>query len=250
MEVPGLGLVKGEWDLRPGVRAYLGNVELRGKRVLELGTASGYLCFEMERQGAEVIAYDLSPAQDWDVVPYARTDNEAWKAERKKHIERLNNAWRFAHAALGSKARVVYGSVYEVPESIGPVDVATFGSILLHVRDPFLALQKALALTRETVIVTDLLPHGYRAYAAARSLAEKVPVPRVQRMAKLSKNYAEFVPDAARGEPREVWWNLTPDVVARMIAVLGFEDVEVTFHTQRYLETDAKMFTVVGRRRR
>ncbi|HEY4442105.1 MAG TPA: hypothetical protein VGN14_16725, partial [Candidatus Elarobacter sp.] len=62
MELPGVGTVEGEWDLRTGVDAYLGGEELRGKRVLEIGTASGFLCFAMERRGAEVIGYDLDPA--------------------------------------------------------------------------------------------------------------------------------------------------------------------------------------------
>ena len=41
-----------------------------------------------------------------------------------------------------SKAKVVYGTVYEIPEEIGRVEVATFGSVLRHVRDPFLALRR------------------------------------------------------------------------------------------------------------
>src|SRR6516225_6733673 len=74
MDIPGHGLVEGEWDLRDNPAAYLGNVDVSGKRVLEIGTASGFLCFYMERQGAEVIAYDISEHQAWDLVPYARCD--------------------------------------------------------------------------------------------------------------------------------------------------------------------------------
>jgi hypothetical protein len=36
MEIPGYGLLRGDWDLRRGVDDYLGNVEFTGKRVLEL----------------------------------------------------------------------------------------------------------------------------------------------------------------------------------------------------------------------
>ena len=46
MTIPGYGLVRGPWDHREGVDAYLGNVDLQGKRVLEVGTASGFFCFE------------------------------------------------------------------------------------------------------------------------------------------------------------------------------------------------------------
>ena len=60
MEIPGWGEVRGEWDLRGGEAAYLGNVDLKDKRVLELGAASGFLSFYMERQGADVVGYDPS----------------------------------------------------------------------------------------------------------------------------------------------------------------------------------------------
>ena len=52
MDLPGHGTVEGMFDLRGAVDEYLGGVDLRGKRVLELGTADGFLCFEMERRGA------------------------------------------------------------------------------------------------------------------------------------------------------------------------------------------------------
>ncbi len=37
MDIPGVGPVEGAWDLRPGVDAYLGGVDVRGQRVVELG---------------------------------------------------------------------------------------------------------------------------------------------------------------------------------------------------------------------
>ena len=59
IDVPGVGTIPGEWDLRAGVEDYLGKVTFAGKRVLELGTASGFLCFEMEKRGAAVVAFDV-----------------------------------------------------------------------------------------------------------------------------------------------------------------------------------------------
>ena len=53
MEIPGHGLVTGQWDLRGGVDDYLGKVAFAGQRVLEIGPASGFLTFEMEKRGAE-----------------------------------------------------------------------------------------------------------------------------------------------------------------------------------------------------
>jgi 2-polyprenyl-3-methyl-5-hydroxy-6-metoxy-1,4-benzoquinol methylase len=60
MEIPGYGLVQGPWDLRPAIDQYLGRYNFRGKRILDVGTASGFLTFSMEKAGAEVVSYDLS----------------------------------------------------------------------------------------------------------------------------------------------------------------------------------------------
>ena len=50
--------------------------------------------------------------------------------------------------ANNSSANVMYGTVYQIPEAIGRFDVGTLGSILLHLRDPFLAMQQGPNCTR------------------------------------------------------------------------------------------------------
>lgn len=156
MDVPGYGVQAGQWDLRAGVADYLGRVDLRGRRVLEIGTASGFLCFTMEAQGAQVVAVDLDEHQSWDHVPHTRYYGQVDTASGfRAHVHRLNNAWWLAHRAFHSTAQVVYSRADALPASIGAVDVTLFASVLLHIRDPFLALERAAALTRETMIVTD-----------------------------------------------------------------------------------------------
>ena len=100
MEIPGYGLVQGPWDIRGGVDDYLGNVDLNGKRVLEVGTASGFLCYTMEGRGADVVAYDLSDKQSWDVVPYAQYDHTSFDSDRREHLRKLNNSWWLGHGAF------------------------------------------------------------------------------------------------------------------------------------------------------
>lgn len=233
MDIPGYGLVEGPWDLRDAPHDYVGRIKLDGKRVLEIGTASGFLCFFMESKGAEVVAYDLSEDDAWDIVPYARYDADALLARRKEVIRRLNNGYWLAHAAHGSSGKVVYGTVYEIPEAIGAVDVTTFGAVLRHLRDPFLALQRALALTRETVVVT-----------ANPSLRFSAPQMLFGRL----KPAMAFLPEFTRCEPTESWWHLTPDTVQKFIGVLGFERSRVTYHVQRYNGRRRMMYTVVGHR--
>ena len=59
IDLPGHGIIKDEWDLRTGLDSYLGHIQLTGKRVLEIGTANGFLCFEMEKRGAEMVAVEF-----------------------------------------------------------------------------------------------------------------------------------------------------------------------------------------------
>jgi SAM-dependent methyltransferase len=156
MDIPGYGTTTGEWDLRGREAEYLGNVSFKGKRVLEIGTASGHLCFYMERMGADVVAFDLSEEQTWDMVPYADYDYGKAIKTRKEQIRRINNAFWLAHKAFNSKADVMYGTIYNIPPNLGKFDVCTFCSILLHLPEPFLALHRALRNVTETVIITDL----------------------------------------------------------------------------------------------
>jgi hypothetical protein len=236
VDLPGYGLLEGEWDLRAGIRAYLGDVSFPGQRVLEIGTASGFVCFHMESQGAEVVAYDLSEEQSQDIVPFARYDHRKAAAAHKDHIRKINNAYWLGHRAHQSRARVVYGTVYAIPEAIGPVDIATFGCVLLHVRDPFLALANAARLTRETMIVTE--PLVIRSWLK-RLLLRQAAGPCMR-----------FYPQFQTGEPKETWWIFTPDIIQSFLGVLGFEQTQVTYHTQPFRRRPVNLFTVVGRRPR
>jgi hypothetical protein len=271
VDVPGWGHYPGEWDLRANVDAYLGNVLLAGKRVLEMGTASGYLCFEIEKRGAEVVAFDLEPGGKVDLVPLAsHPDLPGMFAGTSQLLGQLHSSYWFCHKAFRSKAKVVYGRVYELPAAIGTVDVCTFGSILLHLRDPFLALANALRLTRGTVVVTDCLHNlpwedtlmGRPAPAPPRSRLERAagrigrwfggrpaesPAARPGMIPAMT-----FLPDPAKPVAENhlnSWWFFTPAVIQRMLGVLGFERTEVSYHRQRYQQKyDLPLFTVVGHR--
>ena len=70
MSIPGVGEIVGLWDLRETVDDYLGRIDFAGKRVLEIGPASGFLTIEMERRGADVVAVELPDGVGWDFVPF------------------------------------------------------------------------------------------------------------------------------------------------------------------------------------
>ncbi|MBL8798327.1 MAG: class I SAM-dependent methyltransferase [Planctomycetia bacterium] len=234
LELPGHGIVEGEWDLRPNLDAYLGGVEFQGQRVLEVGTASGGVAFHLERQGAEVIAFDLSPERCTDIVPFHGDDLAARTERTRKHLERIRNGFWLAHAALESRVRRAEGTVYEIPEALGPVDATTFGSVLLHLRDPFLALTSAARLTRRTLIVTELLQ--LRTW---------------QRwLLKLSGTHGPvWLPDAQSGEPKHSWWYLPPELVRRWLNILGFTRARTTAHTQLFRGSPNQLYTIVAERK-
>jgi SAM-dependent methyltransferase len=228
MILPGIGTVQGNWDLNQNLRKYLGDVNFSEKRVLDVGCASGVLSFYMEQQGAEVISFDLDKNGDWDMVPFAKYKKLTYiRKDRKKIIDRLNNAYWLAHRLLDSKAKVVYGSVYAIPDAIGQVDISVYGSILLHLRDPFLALQSGLRLTRQVAIISEVLR---------------------DQQVKTTEPYLGFLPDARTVEPKDTWWDIRPEWVIAAIGVLGFEDTEIIYHTQRFEGRDIGCYTIVGRR--
>jgi len=106
--------------LRQGIDRYLGNVDFTGRRVLDVGAASGFLTFSVESRGADVVSYDLAPDDSWDIVPFAGADLTAYLGERRELTRKLNNAYWFCHRAIGSCARMVHGTLYAVRAASGP----------------------------------------------------------------------------------------------------------------------------------
>jgi SAM-dependent methyltransferase len=226
MELPGVGVVGGQWDLRRTIGDYLAGFRFASKRVLDVGAASGFPSFEMERRGAEVVSFDMSPDGQWDIVPLAGADLAAEFHHKRESWKALTNAYWFAHAALRSSAKVCYGDIYRLPDTLGTFDVAFLGSVLLHLQNPFEALRSAARRTRDALIVTE------PAY----------PAPGAQ---------MEFVP--TRHGPSDTWWRLSQGCVAQMMDVLGF-DIDSTTHSRHTLVDEKnprafEFFSVVGRRR-
>jgi SAM-dependent methyltransferase len=230
MDLPGHGTVAGEVDLRGCLDAYLGGVDVRGKRVLDIGTSSGFLCFEMERRGAEVVAFDLSEEFDGDAVPFAAVDMRERRHASRSSLRQFNDAFWLAHRALGSHARLVHGTGGAIPEAIGAVDVAVFGLLLPLFRDPIRALECGCRLTRETVIVTEVISRRWLPFYW------------------LGLPIGIFLPHPARPELHSSWWVLTPAVVRRALGVFGFEDSRVTHHRIQQFGRSARAFTIVARR--
>lgn len=196
---PGL-VTSGMFDLRPYVDRYGIPADLSGKRVLDVGTFEGFWAFELERRGAEVVALDVDSLQDLDWPPRLRPEGEEGPR---------GEGFRLAHEAFGSSVERVTSTVYEAtPEKLGgSFDLVFCGSVLIHVRDPMLALERFANLCRGDLILAD---------------------ERSRRLAMLPFGAAEF-----RGEtPWMTWWRPTAKTWLAMVRCAGFEDVrkQATFN--------------------
>lgn len=152
IEIPGLGVQQGPWDLRPGIAQYLGDVDFKNKRVLEIGTANGFVCFEMERRGADVVAFDLAEELTYDAPPLPDTylNLPAYRAD----LARIRNGWWLAHKRLRSKAKVLYGHANHLPRGLGHFDIGVIANVLQHLQDPVGAIMQ-LANLCDSIVVTE-----------------------------------------------------------------------------------------------
>jgi len=136
----------GWFDLRPVVDR-IPWPDVKGKRCLDVGTYDGFLAFELERRGAsEVVAADVAHHEDWDWPPRHR-------ALGPEHLAAVagekGRGFEIARDALGSKVERAWCSVYDLdPDVLGTFDVVTCGSLLLHLRDPFRALEAIRGMCR------------------------------------------------------------------------------------------------------
>ena len=234
MSLPTGEEIVGPWDLRGGEHAYVGGVEVAGRRVLEFGPASGYLTFWMEQAGASVVAFEAGFDRSVDVLPAAGADVAGTRAALMTYVDRIQNSWWYARGAFASSAQIAYGDIYALPGDIGAFDIALFGSILLHLRDPFGAIAEAARVTTEAIVVTDVLRGDSIDIDAPATL--------------------EFAPVGVTN--LSGWWAVSPSAVARMLQVLGFDDQHADLHTQRHYPEhdmsqdpiDVPLWTIVGRR--
>lgn len=158
IDLPGFGVQEGGWDLRGRFLDYVGSVDLAGKRVLDVGTASGFLSFESERHGAsEVVSFDLDTAERQTLLPFVGSpyveDYEAWCRAQTTSFMSWKKAYWLSHRVLHSRARVVYGDVYAPPAAIGTFDVVILGAILEHLVDPLSALRSIARLADDLLVI-------------------------------------------------------------------------------------------------
>jgi SAM-dependent methyltransferase len=228
MELPGFGLVRGQWDLRGRFDEYVGGVDVSGRSVLDVGAATGFLSFEAERRGASrVVSHDMSDVRQQALLPFKDKlyfqDHERWAELYGAEMERWKNAYWLCHRLLGSRAEVFYGSVYEIPPALGPFDVVLVGAVLEHLNDQISALASISRVAKETiVVVTPLL--------------------------QTEERVARFEPLASNPDYDFTWWTYSAGVYREVFAMLGFRVERITSSKYFYDHggTFEERFTVVA----
>lgn len=207
IDLPIYGLQLGKWDLRSGIEAYLGPAELRGRRVLEIGTSNGYVCFELERRGAEVVAFDLDETRTFDVN---RPISEEVRRDHLDGIRRRKNAWWLTHRLLGSRARVAYGHVNHLPAGLGEFDVGFIGNVLQHLQDPVGAVF-AVAQRCRSIVITEADWMAGRFDDLCGMVFYDAPGP-------------------------FSWYQVKPRLLEAALRRFGFDGFQLSRHTQLFLE--------------
>lgn len=227
MDLPGWGVVRGAWDLRGSVDEYLGHQDFVGKRVLEIGPASGFLTFEMERRGANVVSVEIADDPGWDWVPYPKTLLDPIKRAQPELMRLMKNGYWLAHRAYGSRALVHYGDAYNLPAALGEFDIAVIANVLLHTHSPLQIIEQCAARARAVVIVDMLF-----ADLEGAPICRLAPTPKI--------------------EGWGTWWQFSSDLFGQFLAVMGWQDIIKTTHIHDYHDEMGQRpfphFTLTARR--
>lgn len=206
-------VTKGTFDIRPYLSKYGFPDDLRGKRVLDVGRASGFFSFELEKRGASVIATDLPNPFCKDYV-----GGEITRSILKARFgEKDRNDFSTAHKALGSKVVAAVASLYDLSNALNErFDLVFVGSVLCHVRDPAGALHQVFAVTKESgrVIVANPIVRTWSRQALMRL-------------------------HGLDGESLTTWWLPNKQALEHLMRAAGFQNVR-TFSTFVLKSTDGK----------
>jgi tRNA (mo5U34)-methyltransferase len=205
--------IEGDYDLRGLLPKYGFPDRMDGMTVLDVGRGSGFFAFEFERRGAAVVATDIASFFDWDFV-----GGENEKTSRRQAVTNLEafsvreitGAFDFARSVKKSQVISKLINVYDLsPDVFGgdKFDLVFAGSILSHVRDPILALERLYSVTKHSCVVA----------------APVFDIPAVQ-------DYPMMSLVGTMDSDRRSWWVLNSRCLTEMLRCAGFAQVKIHSH--------------------
>ena len=180
VELPGGLVTPGQYDFRDALSAFPFPRDMRGMRVLDVGSATGFFAFEFARRGAQVVSVELPslyaldrfPGQDIAQIldkirqmmgPRAGETGEAARyTPEQMYFYLLEGPFEFCRKQLGARIERCYSTVYDLTaEKVGgAADLVFLGDILLHTLNPLEALAAAAPLARRTLVLAQVIPEA------------------------------------------------------------------------------------------
>jgi tRNA (mo5U34)-methyltransferase len=181
----GRGLVTpGSYDFRGSWPAFGFPRSMAGMRALDVGSATGFFAFELEKRGAQVTSVEVPSMADLDVFPGEDVRSTLAKLERMLPVHSvqtpeqldllfhrsslqefyhhfLDGPFLFCREVLHSNVARHYAPIYDLSAETlgGQFDWVFVGDVLLHTIHPLKALAAVASVCRGTLVIAQSLPH-------------------------------------------------------------------------------------------
>ena len=187
--------INGDYDMSKVLQYYNLPKNLNGASVLDIGTSTGFFASECARRGGHVTAIDIWPPETFNAIKNA----------------------------LGLEIEYVQKNIYDLDAAFGQFDLVICGSLLLHLRDIFGAIQKIREVCDGTAIVSTAAYNDTRCAHVA---------------------CCEFT--GARATDGDYWtyWRVNAAGLAKMLLASGFSSVSDPVHFTLQTEPDRHNYAV------
>jgi len=226
----GDGLVTpGSFDYRALIDHFGLPRAMQGLTALDVGSATGFFAFEMERRGASVVSVELPSLERWDCFPGESTAGiirkirerlpyhsilpheeiaETFRAMSDDELHRilLDGPFRFCHQRLNSRVERVYTTIYELGSALSGrhFDLVMLGDILVHSINPLEALASAARVCSGDLVIADNI------------LGEESEAPALR-----------YIGGDVAGSDLAEWWRPNLAWFQQVLRRLGFRDIRI-----------------------
>jgi len=180
VELPRGLVTPGAYDFRRSLPCFPFPEDMRGMRVLDVGSATGFFAFEFEKRGAAVVSVELPSLYALDRFPGQNIGQIIEKigkmigpqaadappggaklSAEQLYFNLLEGPFEFCRKLLGARIERCYSTVYDLsPANLGPAgfDLIFMGDILLHTLHPLRALAAVAPLCRGSLVISQVMP--------------------------------------------------------------------------------------------
>ncbi len=179
VELPGGLLTPGLYDFRSTYGCFGFPENMRGLRVLDIGSATGFFAFEFAKRGGSVVSVELPSLEALDRFPGQDVEYSLEEIQRMMFPESVDAAggfrrkytpadlyfyllegpFRFCQKLLGLEIDRCYASIYDLPsKKLGEFDLVFLGDVLLHTINPLGALVALAPLCRGKLVLAQVMP--------------------------------------------------------------------------------------------